>query len=117
MHSNLWVLSCLSHLHVEQPKRVFAVIERVGEVAHELLLPASMGCIHHVSHVVPLQMYKDGGCPASPPPAVLSDDEEECETQQALAGEVMWQEDQHQLEFFMSSERHGACTQWMAFWF
>lgn len=67
----------------------FAVIECVGEVAHELLLPASMGCIHHESHVMLLRMYKDGGRPASPPPAVLPDDEEECETQQALSGKVM----------------------------
>ncbi len=39
-----------------------------------------------------LQMYKDGGCPASPSLAVLPDNAEECQIQQALAGKVMWQE-------------------------
>jgi len=68
---------------------LLAVIECVGEVAHELLLPASMSCIHPVSHVMLLQKYKDRECRASPPPAVLPDDEEECETQQALSGKVM----------------------------
>ena len=48
-----------------------------------------MGCFHHEAHVMLLRMYKDGGRPASPPPAVLPDDEEECETQQALSGKVM----------------------------
>ena len=62
----------------------FEVIKRVGEVAYELSLPASMSRIHPVFHVPLLRKYKDGGRVSSPPPAVLLDGEEECEIQQVL---------------------------------
>ena len=58
------------------------VVKRVGEVAYELSLPASMSRIHPVFHVSLLRKYQDGGRQSSPPPAVLLDCEEECETQQ-----------------------------------
>lgn len=91
------------------------MIECVGEVAYKLLLPASMSCIHPVSHVMLLQKYKDGERRASSPPAVLPDDEEDCEIQQALAGKVMWQEASASARVLCVMEGHGACTQWMAF--
>ena len=39
----------------------FEVIKRVGEVAYELSIPASMSRIHPVFHVSLLRKYKDGG--------------------------------------------------------
>ena len=61
------------------------MVKRVGEVAYELSLPASMSGIHPVFHVSLLRKYQDGGRQSSPPPAVLLDGEEECEIQQVLA--------------------------------
>jgi hypothetical protein len=67
-----------------------------------------------VSHVMLLRMHRDGGCPASPP-AVLPDDEGECEIQQALPGKVMWQEASASAGVLCVMEMHETCTQWMAF--
>ena len=54
------------------------MVKRVGEVAYELSLPASMSGIHPVFHVSLLRKHQDGGRQSSPPPAVLLDGEEEC---------------------------------------
>ena len=64
---------------------LFEVTKRVGEVAYELVLPASMGRVHPVFHVSLLRKYQDGKRQSAPPPAVLLDGEEECEIQQVLA--------------------------------
>ena len=82
----------------------FEVTKRIGEVAYELLLPASMSRIHPVFHVSPLRKYKDGGRVFSPPPAVLLDGEEECEIQQVLAhrNRSCGKNNKRRLEYFVS---------------
>ncbi len=55
-----------------------AVVKRVGHVAYEISLPASMSRIHPVSLVSLLRKYQDGGRQSSPPPAVLLDGDEDC---------------------------------------
>jgi len=87
----------------------FEVVKRVGEVAYELSLPASMGRFHPVFHVSLLRKYQDGGRQPSPPPAVLLDGEEECEIQQVLAHRERsrGKKHKHQLEFFVSWKGMG----------
>ena len=63
----------------------FEVSKRIGEVAYELVLPASMSRVHPVFHVSLLRKYQDGKRQSAPPPAVLLDAEQECEVQQVLA--------------------------------
>lgn len=55
----------------------FDVIRRIGVVAYELCLPASMQCIHLVFHVSLLRKYKGGARGIAAPPAILLDGEEE----------------------------------------
>ncbi len=87
----------------------FEVVKRVGEVAYEMSLPASMSRIHPVFHVSLLRKYQDGGRQSSPPPAVLLDGEEECEIQQVLAHRKRSRDKRHkdQLEFFVSWKGMG----------
>ena len=87
----------------------FEVVKRVGEVAYELSLPASMSRIHPVFHVSLLRKYKDGGCVSSPPPAVLLDGEEECEIQQVLShrDRSRGKQKKRQLEYFVSWKGMG----------
>ncbi len=61
------------------------MVKHVGHVAYEILLPASMSRIHPVFLVLLLRKYQDGGRQSSPPPAVLLDGDEDCESQQVLA--------------------------------
>lgn len=87
----------------------FEVIKRVGEVAYELSLPASMSRIHPVFHVSLLRKYEDGGRVSSPPPAVLLDGEEECEIQQVLShrDRSRGTRNKRQLEYFVSWKGMG----------
>ncbi len=54
-------------------------------MACELRLPASMSRMFNVFHVSLLKRYKDGNRGSAPPPAVLDDDEVECEIDRILA--------------------------------
>ena len=63
----------------------FEITERVGRLAYKLCLPASMSRVHPVFHVSPLKRPRDGGRYSAPPPAMLLDGFEECETDKVLA--------------------------------
>ena len=57
----------------------FEITAKVGRLAYQLLLPASMSRVHPVFHVSLRRRPKDGGCSAAPPPAMLLDGFEECD--------------------------------------
>ena len=88
-----WALLSAKHLRLSPvgtkkllPKYLgpFEVVRRIGKVAYEMNLPASMSRYHDVFHVRLLRKYKDGGRQAAPPPAVLLNGEEEQEIEQVL---------------------------------
>ena len=88
-----WALLSTKHLKLSPvgtkkllPKYLgpFEVVRRIGKVAYELNLPASMTRYHDVFHVRLLKNYMDGGRQAAPPPAVLLDGETEQEIEQVL---------------------------------
>ena len=88
-----WALLSTKHLKLSPvgtkkllPKYLgpFEMVRRIGNVAYELNLPASMSRYHGVFHVRLLKKYMDGGRQAAPPPAVLLDGEEEQEIEQVL---------------------------------
>ena len=62
----------------------FEVIRRIGAVAYELCLPASMQRIHPVFHVSLLRKYKGSERSSAAPPAILLEGEEECEIESIL---------------------------------
>lgn len=62
----------------------FEITRRIGTVAYELCLPASMQRIHPVFHVSLLRKYKGAERSSAAPPAILLDGEEECEIESIL---------------------------------
>ncbi len=78
----------------------FEITAKVGRLAYQLLLPASMSRVHPVFHVSLHRRPKDGGCNAAPPPAMLLDGFEECEIDKVL---------QHRPEPHKRQPNHKEC--------